>query len=106
MRVPVVQARGGWPVHWEEKRGPKCIKADAVVAAALADDDSIDFLMHGGRRMRAKLERQCPTLDFYGGFYLQPKDGKVCADREEIRNRIGGSCQIDKFRLMVPRAPK
>ena len=106
MRVPVVHARGGWPVRWKEKHGPKCIGADKVVAAALADDGSIDFLLRGGQRIRAKLESQCPTLDFYGGFYLQPEGGRICADREEIRNRIGGSCQIEKFRLMVPRAPK
>lgn len=106
MRVPVIRPRVGWPVRWVEKRGPKCIKADDVLAAALADDGSIDFLLRRGQRMRAKLESQCPTLDFYGGFYLQPDGGKICADREEIRNRIGGSCQIEKFRLMVPRSPK
>ncbi|MCW3797346.1 hypothetical protein OMW55_05935 [Sphingomonas sp. BN140010] len=106
MRVPVVRPHVGWPVRWVEKRGPKCIKANDVLAAALVDDGSIDFLLRRGQRMRAKLESQCPTLDFYGGFYLQPDGGKICADREEIRNRIGGSCQIDKFRLMVPRAPK
>jgi len=106
MRVPVVRPHVGWPVRWFEKRGPKCIKADDVLAATLADDGSIDFLLRRGQRMRAKLESQCPTLDFYGGFYLQPEGGRICADREEIRNRIGGSCQIEKFRLMVPRAPK
>ena len=106
MRVPVIRPRGGWPVRWKEKRGPKCIKAADVMAAALADDGSIDFLMRNRQRMRAKLENQCPALDFYGGFYVQPQDGRICSDREEIRNRIGGNCQIDKFRLMVPHAPK
>lgn len=106
MRVPVVRPRVAWPVRWVEKKGPRCIKANDVMAAALASDNSIDFLMRNRQRMRARLESQCPTLDFYGGFYLQPDDGRICADRDEIRSRIGGSCRIDKFRLMVPRTPK
>jgi len=106
MRIPVVHLRTGWPVRWEEKHGPKCIAARDVVAAALVDDGSIDFLMRRGQRMRAKLERQCPTLDFYGGFYLQPDGGRICANVVEIRNRIGGSCQIDKFRILKPKALK
>ena len=106
MRVPVVRPRMAWPVHWEEKRGPKCIHSGAVVAAALAEDRSIDFLLRDHRRIRAKMDRDCPTLDFYGGFYLQPEDERVCARRDEIRNRIGGSCRIERFRTLVPRAVK
>jgi hypothetical protein len=106
MRVPVVRPRVGWPVRWVEKRGPKCIRSGAVAAAALAEDRSIDFLMRDRRRIRAKMDSECPTLDFYGGFYLQPADDKICARREEIRNRVGQSCQIQRFRTMVPKAVK
>jgi hypothetical protein len=106
MRVPVIRPRIAWPVRWVEKRGPKCIRSGAVAAAALAEDRSIDFLMRDRRRIRAKMDSECPTLDFYGGFYLQPADDRICARRDEIRNRMGGSCQIERFRTVVPRAVK
>jgi hypothetical protein len=106
MRVPVIRSRMAWPVRWVEKRGPKCIHSTSVIAASLADGNSIDFLLRDRRRIRAKMDSECPTLDFYGGFYLQPEDERICARREEIRNRIGGSCRIQRFRTMVPRAVK
>jgi hypothetical protein len=102
MRVPVVRPNIAWPVRWVEKKGPKCIRSTSVVAAALADENSIDFLMRDRRRIRAKMDSDCPALDFYGGFYLQPEDDRICARREEIRNRMGASCRIDRFRIMVP----
>lgn len=100
IRVPVVRPRILVPVRWVEKKGPKCIGADQVLAASLADNNSIDFFLRDRRRMRAKMESDCPTLDFYGGFYLQPRDDRICAKREEIRSRIGGACRIERFRLM------
>jgi hypothetical protein len=106
MRVPVVRPHIAWPVRWVEKKGPKCIRGTSVVAAALADENSIDFLMRDRRRIRAKMDSDCPALDFYGGFYLQPEDDRICARREEIRNRMGASCRIDRFRVMVPTAVK
>jgi hypothetical protein len=103
MRVPVVRPRQAWPVQWEEKKGPRCIKARNIVATALADDGSLDFLMRGRERVRARLESQCPTLDFYGGLYLQSADGDICSGRDEVHSRMGGTCAIRRFRLMVPR---
>lgn len=104
LRVPVIRPRAR-PVTWEEKKGPRCIASGQIVAAALADQRSIDFLLTDRTRMRARMDDDCPTLDFYGNFYIQPEDDKVCAKRDEIRSRIGGSCRIEKFRRMVPRQP-
>lgn len=106
LRVPVVRPRIAWPVRWVEKKGPKCIAGADLAAAALAEDRSIDFLLRDRRRIRAKMDSECPTLDFYGGFYLQPEDDRICARRDEIRNRIGMSCRIERFRTMVPRPVK
>lgn len=106
LKVPVVRQRIGWPVRWVEKKGPKCINADDVAAAALHDESSIDFLLRDRRRIRARMGDECPTLDFYRGFYLTPQKGKVCARRDEVRNRIGQACRIDRFKLMVPTSPK
>ena len=106
LRIPVIRPRVESPVLWVEKKGPRCIRSDEVRAASLTNEGSIDFLMRNRRRIRAKMGNECPTLDFYGGFYLQPEDDRICAGREEIRNRIGGSCQIERFRTMVPTAAK
>ncbi|WP_300974382.1 hypothetical protein [Sphingomonas sp. LHG3406-1] len=101
LRVPVVRPRVARPLRWEEKKGPKCIESDAIVAAALANERSIDFLLRDRSRIRARMDDDCPTLDFYGNFYIQPSDDRICAKRDEIRSRIGGSCRIEKFRRMV-----
>jgi len=102
MRVPVIRPRFAWPIRWEEKKGPRCIRGDNILATALADDGSIDFLMRSRERIRGQLENQCPTLDFYGGLYLQSADGLICARRDEVRSRIGGTCAIERFRRMIP----
>lgn len=101
IRVPVVRARPIQPVRWVEKKGPRCIASRDVLAATLADERSIDFHLRDRRRIRAKMDSDCPALDFYGSFYLLPDDERICAGRDEIRPRMGGSCRIDKFRLMV-----
>lgn len=106
LRVPVIRPRITRPVRWDEKKGPKCIDGGAVLAATLAEEGSIDFHLRDRRRIRAKMDNECPTLDFYGGFYLQPEDERICARRDDIRNRIGASCRIERFRTMVPRRPK
>ena len=54
-------------------------------------------------RVRAKIDDDCPAIDFYGGFYLQPEDDRVCAKRDEIRSRMGGSCRIERFRSLEAR---
>jgi hypothetical protein len=101
MRVPIIRPHFAWPIEWVEKRGPRCIRPAGILAAALADDGSVDFLMRNRQRVRAKLENSCPSLDLYGGLYLQPDGDRLCAGRDEVRSRIGGSCAIDEFKLMV-----
>ncbi|WP_338504565.1 hypothetical protein V6R86_11155 [Sphingomonas kaistensis] len=104
LRVPVIRPRAVRRIEWAEKKGPKCIGSDRIVAAALGDARSVDFLLSDRTRIRARMDDDCPTLDFYGNFYIQPEDDRVCAKRDEIRSRIGGSCRIEKFKRMVPKA--
>jgi hypothetical protein len=86
---------------WKEKHGPKCVQAKAIAGAALISQNSVDLILRDNRRLRARLERSCPALDYYYGFYITPNaDGRVCADRDVIRSRMGGACQIDRFRLL------
>jgi hypothetical protein len=91
------------PPVFKEHKGPRCIDAAAIGAAAITAPDSVDFILKGGKRLRAKLEDACPALDYYSGFYVHaPADGKICADRDSVRTRSGGDCQVDKFRLLTP----
>ena len=53
------------------------------------------------KRVRASFDTRCPALDFYGGFYLNTGDGKVCAGRDMIRSRLGSSCVIDEFHRLT-----
>jgi hypothetical protein len=86
--------------EWAERRGPKCLSAAMIVGAAMVTPATIDFVMRDRSRVRARLVSDCEGLDFYGGFYVQPDQGAVCAGREEIRSRAGASCRIDHFRRL------
>jgi hypothetical protein len=94
------------PPVYKERRGPKCIDAAMIGGAAITTPDSVDFILKGGKRVRAILEDECPALDYYSGFYFRaPADGKLCADRDSIHTRSGGDCQIDKFHALTPIDP-
>lgn len=103
LRIPVQPRISGPLVQWVERKGPKCIDPNDIVGAALAGSESVDFLLRGRQRVRATLDNDCDGLDFWGGFYVQPAGRRICAGRDEIRSRMGGSCRIDAFRMMVPR---
>ena len=90
-------------IEWREHKGPKCIPVGAIERAFLSGSRQIDFALDNGRRMRAELDDDCPALDFYGGFYLQLQDDQLCAGRDAIRSRMGGSCTIERFRKLVPK---
>ncbi|MBX3594592.1 MAG: hypothetical protein KF783_08975 [Sphingomonas sp.] len=91
------------PITWVERDADKCVRMEAVSGAAITRADSVDLVLAGGRRVRAKLGRECPSLDFYSGFYVRPtKDGMVCAKRDVFRSRSGGECRIQAFRTLIP----
>lgn len=105
IRIPV-RPRPLKRFEWQERKGPKCIPADRIAGAMLSGSSSIDFLLRDRTRIRAVMDSECPALDFYGGFYLQPDDERICAKRESIRNRVGASCRIERFRTLVRTAKK
>ena len=105
LRVPVTRPRLRQAIRWEEKKGPKCIAAGQIVGAALADERSVDFLLRDRTRIRAKMDSDCSTLEYYRVFYIEPRDERICAKREEIRGRMGETCRISRFRRMVPQLP-
>jgi len=102
MRVPVQPHPLIPQMEWVEKKGPKCIPAGAIQRALLSGTGQVDFIMANHSRVRAQLEEDCPALDFYAGFYLQPPDERLCARRDAVHSRIGGSCTIERFRRLFP----
>lgn len=104
VRVPI-QPRPLMPdIQWVEHKGPKCIPVAVVRRALLSGDAQVDFILAAGSgRMRARLDEDCPALDFYNGFYLQPQDDQLCAGRDAIYSRMGGSCMIQHFRQLTPK---
>jgi hypothetical protein len=91
------------PIAWVEKNADKCVELTRLAGAAITRPDSVDLVLAGGKRVRAKLGKECPALDFYSGFYVKPtKDGMVCAKRDTFRSRSGGECQIKQFRTLIP----
>jgi hypothetical protein len=101
LHIPV-RPRRSVPVEWKEKKGPKCLSATLIAGAMLSGPNSIDFVMRDRKRFRAEMDSECPALDFYGGFYMQLDDDTICAKRETIRNRVGATCRIERFRQLVP----
>ncbi len=100
MRVPV---RPTPQVEWTEHKGPKCISAETIRGAFLSGNQHVEFILGGRHLLRAQLDDNCPALDFYQGFYLSSKDGKVCAKRDSIRSRMGATCRIDQFLELKPK---
>ena len=103
IRVPVRIRQISPQLDWIEHKGPRCIRSGDLRGAMLSGPDSVDFLLHGKQRMRASFDTRCPALDFYGGFYLNTEDGKVCAGRDTIRSRLGSACVIGKFHRLEPK---
>jgi hypothetical protein len=91
------------PITWVERDADRCVKMEQLSGAAITRSDSVDLVLSGGKRIRAKLGNECPALDFYSGFYVKPtKDGMVCAKRDTFRSRSGGECRIKAFRSLIP----
>jgi len=104
VRVPLGRPRRPAPLtQWREHRAGRCIETSRIAGAAISPDGAVDFVLRGGKRVRAWLESECPALDFYQGFYVKPdQDGQVCAGRDSIHSRSGGECQIDRLRRIEP----
>ncbi|WP_156347191.1 hypothetical protein [Sphingomonas sp. Leaf33] len=111
IRVPRLSARPGaatalastpQQTRWTEKKADKCVPLIDIAAASLPSEDSVDLILNGGRRLRARLDSDCRALDFYAGFYVRmTPDGRACAGRDAFRSRSGAECRIKGFRTLI-----
>ena len=102
IRVPVRPTTEMLRFEWEEARGPRCIASAQLRGAVISGSEHVDLVMGGNRRFRANFGRDCPALDFYEGFYVNSPNQMICAGRDTIRSRMGGSCSIKSFSQLVP----
>ena len=102
-RVPVRPMPSPPRFAWGEiDGGPRCIESKLVRGALITGSEHVDFVLGGERRVRANFESDCPALDFYEGFYVSSPNRMICAGRDAIRSRMGGSCAIESFTQLVP----
>lgn len=91
------------PSDWDEKKGPKCVAVRSIRAASITDKRGIDLILGSGQRYRAHFPKSCRVADFWTGFYIEPpKDGSLCAGRDNLLARGGSECEIAAFRELVP----
>jgi len=100
LRIPVEPRPLAPAIHWVEHKGPKCIPVSAIRGALLSGPEQVDFILSNRARVRAQFDEDCPALDFYTGFYIQPDGEKLCAGRDAIHSRMGGSCTIERFKML------
>jgi hypothetical protein len=103
VRVPVRPQRSVPRYEWSEGKRVKCFATKDIRGARLAGVDRVDFVLGGQDRVRASFDGNCPALDFYGGFYLKTDDDRVCAKRDSVHSRMGGSCRIERFHRLKPK---
>jgi hypothetical protein len=91
------------PVQFVERKAKDCIEMQRLVGFGITKADSVDLVLRDGSRVRALLGNRCPSLGYYQGFYIKPHpDGKMCAGRDVIRTRSGGTCSVQTFKTLVP----
>lgn len=89
--------------YWEQKIG-KCLWIDKLAGSRPGPKDTLELLTRDGVLIRAYLGDGCLAREFYAGAYMErPYDGKLCIDRDLLHARTGAKCEVDKFRLLIPR---
>jgi hypothetical protein len=92
------------PVQFKEQKIGKCLLMNRLVGSRPGPKESLEILTSDGNLIRAYLGDGCLAREFYAGAYVERSaDGKLCVDRDLLHARTGAQCEIDKFRLLVPK---
>jgi hypothetical protein len=91
-------------LQYKEKKIGKCLWVDRLGGSRPGPDRTLDLLTRDGILIRAYLGDGCLAREFYAGAYMERSyDGKLCVERDLLHARTGAKCEIDKFRLLIPR---
>jgi hypothetical protein len=92
------------PVRYKEQKIGKCLWIDKLAGSRIGTKQSLELLTRDGVLIRAYLGDGCLAREFYAGAYMErPYDGKLCVDRDLLHARTGAKCEVDRFRLLIPR---
>lgn len=92
------------PVRYKEQKIGKCLWIDKLAGSRIGTKQSLELLTKDGVLIRAYLGDGCLAREFYAGAYMErPYDGKLCVDRDLLHARTGAKCEVDRFRLLIPR---
>lgn len=92
------------PIEYKEEKIGKCLLMDRLVGARPGPKESLEIMTRDGNVIRAYLGNGCLAREFYAGAYVErSSDGKLCIDRDLLHARTGAQCEIDKFRVLVPK---
>ena len=73
----------------------RCIGVDHVAGAVVFGDRSVELTMTDHSHWRMTFDAACPALSFYQGFYYRRAvAGHLCAGRDAVISRSGGTCPI------------
>ena len=91
-------------IRYKEKKIGKCLLVNRLGGSRPGPDRSLDLVTRDGILIRAYLGDGCLAREFYAGAYMERSyDGKLCVNRDILHARTGAKCDIDKFRLLIPR---
>jgi hypothetical protein len=103
-RVPVDRAGAAkvpaaWRLGAADRNG--CIDPDRIAGAMVLGSRTLEVVLRGGSRYRLVFAANCPQLGYYGGFYYKRggvagrSADRLCAGRDRLQGREGGTCPID-----------
>ena len=91
-------------VKYKEQKIGKCLWIDKLAGSRPGPSRSLEIVTRDGVLIRAYLGDGCLSREFYAGAYMErPYDGKLCVDRDLLHARTGAKCEVDRFRLLIPR---
>ena len=91
-------------LKYKEQKIGKGLWVDKLGGSRPGPDRTLELLTRDGTLIRAYLGEGCLAREFYAGAYMERSyDGKLCVDRDLLHARTGAKCEIDKFRLLIPR---
>ncbi len=91
-------------IKYKEQKIGKCLWVNKLAGSRPGPNRTLDIVTRDGDTVRAYLGDGCLAREFYAGAYMERSvDGKLCVDRDLLHARTGAKCEVDKFRLLVPR---
>ena len=96
-------ADAGTAPRFIEHKAGKCLPLGAISGVQPLSGDRLLLILRDSRLFAAQLSKGCQAREYYSGFIVKRNaDGQVCVSREELLSRTGASCQVRRFRQLVP----